>query len=116
MCTIDSREAILEQLAQRRPVMVLLELLSHRWALRVLWELREGPLTSRALRAACDEVSPGVLHTRLDELRAGGFVTRVERQGYALSDLGAELLEILLPLSAFARDWPAHLDCPDAAT
>jgi DNA-binding HxlR family transcriptional regulator len=112
VCTIDSRDDILDQLAQRRPVMVLLDLLSRRWALRVLWELREGPLTSRALRSACDEVSPGVLQTRVDELRSAGFVTRVERQGYALTEAGSGLLELLLPLSTFARDWSAQLTAP----
>ena len=37
-----------------RPIMVLLDLLGRRWTLRILWELREGALTSRALREACD--------------------------------------------------------------
>ena len=43
-----------------RPIMVLLDLLGRRWSLRILWELREAPLTSRALRSACDEASPTV--------------------------------------------------------
>ena len=49
--------------------MALLDLLGRRWSLRVLWELRDGPLTSRALRAACDEASPSVLQARLADLR-----------------------------------------------
>ena len=44
--------------ASGRPIMALLDLLGRRWSLRILWELREAPLTSRALRAACDEASP----------------------------------------------------------
>ena len=48
-----------------RPIMVLLDLLGRRWALRILWELRNDPLTSRALRTACDEASPTVLNERL---------------------------------------------------
>jgi hypothetical protein len=40
-----------------RPIMALLDLLGRRWALRILWELREDALTSRALRAACDDAS-----------------------------------------------------------
>jgi len=35
-----------------RPIMVLLDLLGRRWTLRIMWELREGALTSRALRTA----------------------------------------------------------------
>ena len=56
-----------------RPVMVLLDLLGRRWTLRILWELREGALTSRALRTACDEASPTVLNERLKELREAGL-------------------------------------------
>jgi len=53
-----------------RPIMALLDLLGRRWTLRIIWELREDrSLTSRALRAACDEASPTVLHARLTELR-----------------------------------------------
>ncbi|MEH2514939.1 DNA-binding HxlR family transcriptional regulator [Bradyrhizobium sp. AZCC 1610] len=29
-----------------RPVMALLDLLSRRWTLQIVWELRDGPLTS----------------------------------------------------------------------
>ena len=44
-----------------RPIMVLLDALGRRWALRVLWELRGAALTFRALQAACGGVSPSVL-------------------------------------------------------
>ena len=57
-----------------RPVMVLLDLLGRRWTLRIIWELRGGPLTSRALRDACDDVSPTVLQARLTDLRRARLV------------------------------------------
>lgn len=57
-----------------RPIMALLDLLGRRWSLRILWELREATLTSRALREACDDASPTVLQARLAELRQAGFV------------------------------------------
>ena len=57
-----------------RPIMALLDLLGRRWSLRILWELRNAALTSRALRTACDEASPTVLQARLSELREAGFV------------------------------------------
>ena len=60
-----------------RPIMVLLDLLGRRWTLRILWELREGALTSRALREACDDASPTVLQARLADLRQAGFVELV---------------------------------------
>jgi DNA-binding HxlR family transcriptional regulator len=88
-----------------RPIMVLLDLLGRRWSLRILWELREAPLTSRALRAACDEASPTVLQARLSELRQAGFVELLAAGGYGLTGLGRELNETFLPLHRFAERW-----------
>ena len=88
-----------------RPIMVLLDLLGRRWSLRVLWELRHQSLTSRALRAACDEASPTVLQARLSDLRQAGFVELVRGDGYRLTALGRELLETFLPLHRFAERW-----------
>jgi DNA-binding HxlR family transcriptional regulator len=65
--------------------MALLDLLGRRWALRVLWELRAGPMTFRTLREACDDVSPSVLNDRLRELRDSGLVRRLEQEGYGLT-------------------------------
>ena len=57
--------------------MAVLDLLGRRWMLRVLWQLRDGPLTFRALREQCDAVSPSVLNTRLAEMRDAGLCRRV---------------------------------------
>jgi DNA-binding HxlR family transcriptional regulator len=92
-----------------RPIMALLDLLGRRWSLRILWELRERSLTSRALRAACDEASPTVLQARLSELREAGFVELAEGGGYGLTPLGRELSENVLPLHRFAERWKAQL-------
>ena len=88
-----------------RPIMVLLDLLGRLWSLRILWELRGQPLTSRALRGACDEASPTVLQARLTDLRQAGFVELVRAEGYRLTVLGRELLETFLPLHRFAERW-----------
>jgi len=88
-----------------RPIMVLLDLFGRRWSLRILWELREQSLTSRALRAACDEASPTVLQARLTELRDAGFIELIPASGYGLTPSGRELLETLLPLHRFAERW-----------
>jgi DNA-binding HxlR family transcriptional regulator len=88
-----------------RPIMVLLDLLSRRWTLRILWELRSERLTSRALRTACDDASPTILQTRLTELRAAGFVELFPAEGYGLTPLGHELCETFLPLHRFAERW-----------
>jgi DNA-binding HxlR family transcriptional regulator len=88
-----------------RPIMALLDLLGRRWSLRILWELRDGPLTSRALRTACDEASPTVLQARLSELREAGFVELLAAGGYGLTVLGKELEQNFLPLHRFAERW-----------
>ncbi|MCP3463742.1 helix-turn-helix domain-containing protein [Bradyrhizobium sp. CCGUVB23] len=88
-----------------RPIMALLDLLGKRWSLRILWELRGAPLTSRALRSACDEASPTVLQARLTELREAGFVELGDAGGYSLTPLGRELCETFMPLHRFAERW-----------
>lgn len=88
-----------------RPIMALLDLLGRRWTLRIVWELRSGPLTSRALREACDDVSPTVLQDRLRELRDAALVELGEGGGYGLTALGEELLEHALPLVRWSARW-----------
>ena len=91
-----------------RPIMALLDLLGRRWTLRIVWELREGPLTSRALRSACDEASPTVVQARLTELREAGLIELVQGDGYRLTELGKDLRETFLPLHRFAERWSKH--------
>lgn len=88
-----------------RPIMVVLDLLGRRWALRVLWELRDGPLGFRELRERSGGLSPSVLNTRLRELRAAKLVELRPNEGYALTADGASLLEALGPLYAWAARW-----------
>lgn len=83
--------------------MALLDLLGRRWALRVIWELRTGPLAFRPLQAACGS-SPSVLNTRLAELREARIVELAD-DGYRLSDEGHRLLETLHPLVSWAERW-----------
>jgi DNA-binding HxlR family transcriptional regulator len=90
-----------------RPIMALLDLLGRRWALRLLWELREGPLPFRALQERCDGMSSSVLNQRLAELRAAGVVERCA-EGYRLSAEGTRLLGGLEPLQGWAERWAAR--------
>src|SRR5262245_3378026 len=98
-----------------RPIMVLLDLLGRRMALRLLWELSlaQGPLTFRALQAAA-ETNPSVLNRRLRELREVQIVAH-GGEGYQLSNAGRELLALLLPLHVWADSWAAHLKRERAA-
>jgi len=88
-----------------RPIMALLDLLGRRWSLRIIWELRGEPLTSRALRTACDDASPTVLQARLTDLREAVLVELLPENGYRLTTLGRELLREFMPLHRFAERW-----------
>jgi len=89
-----------------RPVMALLDLLGRRWALRILWELREQPAaTFRELQLRCGKVSSSVLNERLRELREAGILTAGDRSGYELTDEGRRLLSALAPIDEWARSW-----------
>src|ERR1700741_4251559 len=92
-----------------RPIMVLLDLLGRRGALRVLWELRGESLTFRALQEACD-TNPSLLNTRLTELRASGLVDHAEG-GYHLTTTGRSLCAAMQPLSAWASAWAGVEAC-----
>src|SRR5918997_5967973 len=83
-----------------RPVMALLDLLGRRWALRILWELREPATTFRELQARCGDISSSVLSQRLKELRHAGAI-----DGFTLTKEGERLIEALQPLDAWAKRW-----------
>jgi DNA-binding HxlR family transcriptional regulator len=88
-----------------RPVMAALDLLGRRWSLRVLWELRDGPVGARALRSRCDDMSPSVLYQRLAELADAGLVEKGDDQRYRLTKIGRDLGGALEPLDRWARRW-----------
>jgi DNA-binding HxlR family transcriptional regulator len=92
----------------RRPIMALLDLLGRRWALRVIWELREQPLSFRALQERCAGMSSSVLNQRLHELRDAD-VLEAGSDGYRLTDEGRRLLDAYAPLSAWAERWAERM-------
>jgi DNA-binding HxlR family transcriptional regulator len=85
--------------------MVLLDLLGRRWVLRVLWELRQPAANFRELQRRCDAMSSSVLAQRLSELRDAGLVAHGPGGGYSLTPHGGELLDVLMPLNAWADRW-----------
>ena len=85
--------------------MALLDLLGRRWALRVIWELRESSHTFRELQAACGGISSSVLNQRLAELRHAGIVEPGGGGGFRLSDEGSTLIDAYGPLAAWAERW-----------
>ncbi len=83
----------------------LLELLESRYALRVLWALKDGhPQTFRLLQDSIGNITPNTLNTRIKELRGAGLLGHGEK-GYTVTSLGADLLKRLNDLQAFAGKW-----------
>lgn len=92
-----------------QPIMALLDLLGRRWALRVLWELRETPApTFRDLQARCGGVSSSVLADRLVELSDAQIVHRGPN-GYAVTPDGRALLKSLLTMARWADRWAERM-------
>ena len=85
----------------------LLELLESRYAMRVLWALRDGRgQTFRLLQDSVGGITPNTLNTRLKSLREAGFVTHAG-EGYSITPLGVELVKRLAELQVFAGKWAA---------
>jgi len=85
----------------------LLELLESRYALRVLWALKNGhPQTFRLLQDSIGHITPNTLNTRIKELRVAGLLDH-DGDGYVVTTVGADLLKRLNELPAFANKWSA---------
>jgi DNA-binding HxlR family transcriptional regulator len=85
----------------------LLALLEARYAIRVLWALRDGhPQTFRLLQDSVGGITPNTLNTRIKELREAGFMSH-GNDGYVITPTGADLLKRLADLQAFAARWVA---------
>ena len=87
----------------------LLGLLESRYAMRVLWALRDGHAqTFRLLQDSVGHITPNTLNTRVKELREAGLVSH-SGEGYLLTPTGADLAKRLGELPAFAGKWAAGL-------
>lgn len=85
----------------------LLGLLEARYAIRVLWALRDGHAqTFRLLQDSVGGITPNTLNTRIKELRDAGLVHH-GGDGYVVTPAGTDLLKRLNELPAFAARWVA---------
>jgi DNA-binding HxlR family transcriptional regulator len=83
----------------------LLSLLESRYAIRVLWALKDGhPQTFRLLQDSVGGITPNTLNTRIKDLRAAGLMTHGS-DGYIVTPMGNDLLKRMGDLSAFASKW-----------
>jgi DNA-binding HxlR family transcriptional regulator len=86
-------------------MLALLELLGRRWALRILWELRQEPASFQALQARCDSMSTSVLSQRLAELRDAQLVEKDQVGSYRLTEPGTALLARLDDMDEWTQQW-----------
>ena len=85
----------------------LLALLEARYAIRVLWALRDGhPQTFRLLQDSVGGITPNTLNTRIKEMREAGLMQH-NGEGYSVTASGADLLKRLSDLQPFAAKWVA---------
>ena len=86
----------------------LLGLLESRYAIRVLWALKDGHAqTFRLLQDSVGSITPNTLNTRIKELREAGLLTHGS-DGYVVTSMGSDLLKRMGDLSAFASKWAAN--------
>lgn len=86
----------------------LLSLLESRYAIRVLWALKDGHAqTFRLLQDSVGGITPNTLNTRIKEMREAGLITHGS-DGYIVTPLGADLLKRIGDLSAFSTKWVAN--------
>lgn len=85
--------------------MAALDLLGRRHVLRLVWELREGPVGFREMQGRCDELSPSTLSQRLTDLRDAGLVTTDAGGRNDLTPTGRALLLAMEPLLDWSRAW-----------
>lgn len=87
-----------------KPMMALLDLLGKRWALGIIWQLNDDSLTFRELQDRCYSISPGVLNTRIKELRNAEIIERT-LDGYQLTTRGKDLRTVIIPLAKWSIKW-----------
>jgi DNA-binding HxlR family transcriptional regulator len=83
----------------------LLGLLESRYAMRVLWALKDGHAqTFRLLQDSVGGITPNTLNTRIKELREAGLVNHGS-DGYVVTPSGSDLLRRINDLQPFAAKW-----------
>lgn len=93
-----------------RPIMALIDLLSKKWVLRILWELRQSPCTFRELQARCGDISPTMINKRVKELHEAQLLDKSPDRGYCLSDMGDEFIDLFTPIYQFSERWVEEKD------
>lgn len=86
------------------PIMAILDLLGRKWALGIIWNMGDKPIKFRELQSKCETISPGVLNSRIKDLKEAGLIIRT-LEGYILDKKGLELQALLFPLGKWSNSW-----------
>ena len=85
----------------------LLSLLESRYAIRVLWALRDGhPQTFRLLQDSVGGITPNTLNPRIKEMREAGLLDHGS-DGYIVTPSGTDLHKRLSDVQSFPNRWVA---------
>ncbi len=90
---------------RQRPIMVLIDLLGRKWLMRILWELRDHTCTFRELQNRCGNISPTIVNKRVKELVEANLVVKAKPNGYRLTPLGVELVDLFGPINKWTGKW-----------
>lgn len=107
--------------AKACPSRAVLELVADKWALLIVWFLRDGPRRNGALMREIGGVSQKMLTQTLRELERNGLVVRIDhaevppRVEYELTPLGRSLSELAAGLGAWAERHMADVEAARVA-
>lgn len=85
------------------PILTAMDLLGQRWIMRVIWELRAGPLGFLALRRRMNNCSSSVLSERLQQLTTAGLTAKNASGSWGLTGDGVQLANALDSIWDWAR-------------
>jgi len=91
------------------PVMALFDLLGRRWAMGIIWQLKDGPLPFLELQKQCQNISPTILSSRIKDLCEALLIERT-LDGYKLTSQGETLFNLLSPFKKWALSWAKKFD------
>ncbi|WP_210009157.1 winged helix-turn-helix transcriptional regulator [Aquirhabdus parva] len=102
--------SVAEQFIQACPSRQLIEVISNKWILYIIWALDSGTMRNNELLRKIEIISQKMLTQTLKEMIQHGWVIRTDYQtvpphvDYRLSPLGMSLSEVLRPLDVWAAE------------
>lgn len=110
----DVPECLVDPGQEECPVCGLVDLLSRKWTMHLVWTIREdGPIRFNELKRRATGISPRVLSDRLSQLEDQGLVERMDheetppRVEYELTEKGRDLEDVLAAYADWAHRWEA---------